>query len=156
VGLFAAILVHVLLGLPHLSGGRPAGPRSRIGTQLGEPLELPLEILADLGLLLGQALELLAALFGVGVVPGLARLPEVLGLARPGLGELVLRILELLDQAGQLPLPAVLNRVDQIAHLVPGLLLPRARRAHLIAFELLGGLTQLPGCPLFLALIGRL
>ena len=156
VGLFALVLVDVLLGLAHPARCRPARPRGGVGTELGQPLELPLEVLPDLGLLLGQALELLSPLLGIGIAPGLAGLLEVLGLTRPGLGELALGVLELLDQPRQLALAAVLDRVDQVADLVAGLLLARTGRAHLVALELLGGLAHLAGRPLLLALLGRL
>ncbi len=77
-GLVALVLVQVVLGLLHPAPGAFAGPCRPVGAQLGQPLKLPLQVLADLGLLLGQPLELLLALLGIRVPLRLAGLLQVL------------------------------------------------------------------------------
>ena len=155
-GLVALVLVEVTLGLRHSFRGGLAGAGGGIGAQLGEPLELAFEVLLDLGLFLGQALQLVASLLGVGVLASLLGLLEVLCLLGPGLGEVVLGVLEFLDQPGQLALATVLDRVDQVAELVASLILAGSRGAHLVLLQLLGGLAELAGGPLLLALLGGL
>ncbi len=71
------------------------------------------------------------------------------------LGQLVLGVLELLDQPGQLALATVLDRIDQVANLVACGILPGTGGTHLVLFQLVGGLAELAGGPLLLALIGR-
>src|SRR5262249_46314716 len=98
--LVALVLVELVLGLAHLAGGVAAGAAGPLGVQLGQTLELPLQLLLVLGLFLGQLLELLVAHFGVGILLGLARRLEVLGLPLAQLAHLLLGLLELLDQPG--------------------------------------------------------
>ncbi len=73
-----------------------AGP---IGAELGQLLKLPLQVLLDLGLLLGQPFQLVGALLGVGIALGFPRFLEVLSLLRAGLRQLGLGVLQLLDQS---------------------------------------------------------
>ena len=123
--LFAVVFVEIALRLLHPAPGVFARPGGPLGAQLGQPLELPIQVLADLGLLLRQALELLLALLGIGVALGFPRLFQVLGLAGAGLGQLVLGVLELFHQPGELSLAAILDRVDQVPELFARLLLLR-------------------------------
>ena len=58
VGLVTLVLVQLLLSLAHLARGIGGGSTGTFGTQLGQPLQLPLELLLDLRLVLGQLLEL--------------------------------------------------------------------------------------------------
>ena len=156
LGLFALVLVEVLLGLAHLARRLLPGLGRAAGVELGQLLQLPLELLLDLGLLLGQLLELVGPLLGVGVVAGLARLLEVLGLALAELVELGLGVLQLLDEPGELALAAVLDRVDQVLEVLADLFLAVAGRAHLVLLELVGRLAHLGGGPLLAALLGGL
>ena len=124
-GLVAIVLIELALRLLHPAPGVFTRPRGPVGAQLGQPLELPLEVFADLRLLFRQPLELVLALLGIGVALGFPRLFQVLGLPGARLGQLALGILQLFHQPGELSLAAVLDRVDQVSELFARLLLLR-------------------------------
>ncbi len=122
-GLIWLIVVHIVFGAAHPPGRIRAGSRGSIGTQLGQALELALQVLFDFGLFLGESLQLLPAFVGIGVLLGFARFLQVLSLSGPHFGQLRLGILQLFDQPRQLAFTAVLDSVEQITQLVACLIL---------------------------------
>ena len=112
-GLFPVVLIQVALRLLHPAPGVLSCPRGPVGAQLGQPLKLPIKILA--GSLpapwpAGSSWSLRSC--ALGLLLRLPRLLQVLSLPCAGLGQLVLGVLELLDQPGQLLLAAILDRID--------------------------------------------
>ena len=155
VGVVALVLIELVLGLGHLALGIPRGPPGALGVELGQALELALQLLLDLRLLLGQLLELVLPLLRVRVRLGVARRLQVLRLPLAELAHLGLGFLQLLHQARELALAPVLDRVHELAQLLPCRLLLASGLAHLVLLELVGGLAHLGRGPLLAALLGR-
>src|SRR5208337_4838698 len=156
VGLVSLVLVQLLLSLAHLARGIGGSSTGAIGTQLGEPLQLPLELLLDLRLVLCQLLELVAPFLSIGVLFGVAGGLEVLGLSFAQVAHLGLGLFQLLHQARKLAFAAVLNGIDKFPQFLAGLILLDPGLTHLVFLKLLGGFTHLGAGALLAAVARRL
>ena len=122
LGLLALVLVEVL-ARPWPSGPTARSPARAAASALsfGKPLELLLRAppgsrLCSLASFLSWSARCLAS----GFWRASLGLLEVLGLALAELLEVVLGVLQLLDEPGQLALAAVLDRVDQVLEVAGG------------------------------------